>query len=53
MKLVADIHKIEQHKRLKRHQELREIVIPLHQKINMRKERLTTFPKSPATSKKK
>ena len=47
MKLIADIHKIERDKRLKICQELREISSPLHQKINMRKERPTTFLKSP------
>lgn len=51
MKLAADIQKIERDKRLKRRQEIRELPIPLHQKRNMRKERLTTHPKSVVASK--
>ena len=45
MNLVVDIQNIERNKRLKWCQELREIAIPLHQKINMNKVKSTRHPK--------
>lgn len=51
MNLAADIQKIERDKWLKRHQELRKIASPIHQKINMRKVKLDAHPKSHPKSK--
>ena len=47
MKLATDIQNIERDKRLKRFLELKEIASSLHQKRNMRKEKLNANPKPP------
>lgn len=51
MKLETNIQKIKRGKKLKRHQELREIASPLHPKRNMRKEKHIILAKSPPTLK--